>query len=338
MTVIFSDGFDHYTTLTLKWTSGTSAIGAASARSGSSGLAQSSAESLKQVQPSQEHATFTLGLVARRTAATGTLEMRFYSDSGVTRHITVQATANGEIKAFRGAVSTGTQLGATTASNLVPLSVFVYVEAKVVLSDTVGTVTVWVNDAQVFSYTGDTKNAGTKTVLDAIGLASNGTFLICDIDDLYLTNGAGSVNNDRLGDIKIETLFPSGAGSTTGLTPSSSVANYTTVDDVAPNTTDYNSSVTDGAYDTYALSDLVTVAGTIFGVVVHAYAAKSDAGVKGGAIVVRSGGADYEKTDNPLGTGYQYYREIIEVDPATSSAWTVAAVNSLEAGFKVKAG
>lgn len=336
MTICLADGGDHYTVMSQKWglVGSGSSINASALRTGAAGFIISGSPSGKQVQATQEHATFILQTAARRNAL-GTLEWHFRSDGLATIHVTVQATATGEIKVFRGTIG-GTQLGATVSAGTIPGATYLSVEIKVTLSDSVGAVAVRVNGAQVVAITGaDTKNGGTKTVLDGFSLSAQGG--VSEFDDIILLNGAGANNNDFIGDVKIETLFPAGAGSTTGLTPSSAVANYTTVDDAAPNTTDYNSSVTDDTYDTYAFSNLATVVGTIFGVVVHAYAAKSDAGVKGGAIVVRSGDVDYERTDNALGTGYQYYREIIEIDPATSAAWTVAAVNSLEAGFKVKA-
>jgi len=333
MSLVFTDGFDYYSSLALKWTTANGTIGTSSVRSGTNGVQVTGNLLAKQVKVSQEHATFIVGCALKR-GTNGTFEIRFYSDSLATQHVTVQVTANGEIKVFRGSIA-GTQLGSTTSPNLVPSGTFVYLEAKCTLNDTTGVVTVKINGTQVFTITSaDTKNAGTKTVLDGFGFII--TTANADVDDIYLCNGAGSTNNDFLGDIKIETLFPTGAGNTTQLTPSTG-SNWQNVDDTTPNTTDYNSSATDNQYDTYQMGDLVTASGTVFGVVAHAYAAKSDAGTKGGAIVIRSGGTDYEQTDNALGTGYQYYDEILEVNPNTGVAWTVTNVNSVEAGFKVKA-
>lgn len=341
MSIIFTDGFDYYTTLTQKWTaqSGvTPSISATAARTGGQGLLFSGGGSpivQKQVVASQEHATFIVGYALMRASANA-INTIFYSDSLATTHVTVQITTNGEIKVFRGTTG-GTQLGSTTSVGTVPAGSFCYIEVKVTLHDSTGVVTVRVNGAQVFTITGaDTKNGGTKTVLDGFGLggsAGNNFF-----DDLVVMNGAGSTNNDFIGDVKIETRMPSGAGNTTQLTPSSAVANWTTVDETPANTTDYNGSATNDQYDTYAMQDLATAAGVVFAVVAYAYAAKSDAGAKGGAIVIRSGGTDYEKTDNALGTGFAYLPpEIMETDPATSAAWTIAGVNAMEPGFKVKA-
>ena len=335
MTIILTDGFDHYNTSSQKWTGGSMSISNVG-RTGTGGAILNGNVPTKQVQPAQEHATFIWGKAVKRGSG-GTTEFRFLSDSLATQHITVQATTTGEIKVFRGTTG-GTQLGSTTAAGIVPAATYTYVEIKAVLSDTVGAVTVRINGAQVFTVTGaDTKNGGTKTVFDGISMANS--IADTNIDDLVLMNGAGSANNDFIGDVKIETIYPTGNGTTSGLTGSdgNSTDNYLLVDETPPNTSDYNGSATDDLYDTYAMGNLATVAGTVYGAVAYAYAAKSDAGTKGGAIMVRSGGTDYEKTDNALGTSYVYYNEIMEQNPNTSTAWTISTINSVELGYKVKA-
>lgn len=333
MSVIFSDGADHYTTFNQKWTSGTATINSGNGRNGN-GIGPSTALT-KQIRATDEHATFTLGTAVRR-ATSGQVIMGLLSDSGATTHITLQVSSTGEIRVFRGTTA-GTQLGSTVSAGTIPEGVWKYIELKVTLNDSTGTVEVRVdgNTTPVLNLSSqDTKNAGTKTVFDTIQLSFG--VAAPAFDDIYVTNGAGSVNTGFLGDIKIETLFANGAGTTTGLTPSTG-SNFQTVDETPPNTTDYSGSATNDLYDTYAFGNLATSAGTIFAVNIYAYAAKSDAGAKGGAIMIRSGGTDYEKTDNALATGFQYYNDIVETDPATSTAWTISNVNAAEFGWKVKA-
>lgn len=333
MTIIFTEGFDKSTTLLDTWSAGTSVISNVG-RTGTGGLTQTGTATTKQVAAANEHATFIWGVAINRGSSTGTFEMRFLSDSLATQHVTVQVTSTGEIKVFRGSTA-GTQLGSTVSAGTVPAGTWVYLEAKVTLSDTVGVVTVRVNGAQVFTISSaDTKNGGTKTVLDGIGMAIANVNAL--VDDIVLMNGAGSTNNDFIGDIKIETLYPTGAGNTTGLTPSTG-SNWSNVDETPRNTSDYNGSATDNLYDTYQMGNLATLTGTVYAINIFAYTAKSDAGAAGGAIMLRSGGTDYEKTDVALGTGFAYQNEIIETDPATSVQWTITNVNAMEAGFKKKA-
>ena len=329
MSLIFTDGFDYLDTLALKWNAtpgsrdtGNSRTGAASCSVGLPGT--------KQVAAADEHATFTLGMAVYVAAGRG-MEMALLSDSLATTHVTLRAVAGSNITVYRG-TSGGTLLG--TASYALLASTWTYIELKVVLHDSTGSVNVQVNGASVLSLTNiDTKNGGTKAVFDGFSVTYVGNTI--NIDDLYLTNGAGSANTGFLGDIKIETILPSGAGNSTQLTASAG-SNYQCVDDVPQNTSDYNGSASPGQFDTYAMGNLSTAAGTVYGINVFGYCAKSDAGAKSGALVVRSGGTDYEQATFALGTSYAYANKVLETDPATSAAWTISNVNALEAGFKVK--
>lgn len=327
--LIFTDGFDHYDTFTLKWNATPGSRDTGTVRTGSGSCAVG-LTGTKQVAAADEHATFTIGLALYAAAGRG-LEIALLSDSLTTTHVTLKAAAGSAITVYRG-TSSGTLLG--TASYTLLASTWTYIELKVKLHDTTGTVDVQVNGASVLSLTGqDTKNGGTKSVLDGFSINYIGNTVL--VDDLYLTNAAGSANTGFLGDIKIETLMPSGAGTTTQLTPSTG-SNYQCVDEVPQNTSDYCGSATAGQYDTYAMGNLATAAGTVYGANVWGYVAKSDAGAKSGALVVRSGGTDYEQTSVALGTSYVYTNTMFESDPATSAAWSISGINALEAGFKAK--
>jgi hypothetical protein len=111
------------------------------------------------------------------------------SDAGVTQHITVDVTATGVLEVRRGTVS-GTVL-ASSAAGAVTAGAWFYVEVKVKLHDTIGTVEARVNGVQVIAPTTglDTKNAGTKTTFDAIRLigSSNPQFTY---DDVYIVTGS----------------------------------------------------------------------------------------------------------------------------------------------------
>lgn len=332
MTLIFTHKADSYTTVAQRWsTPGSMSLSTSNGRL-SGGKTTVNNATYNIVAAANEHATFILGAGINISGGAGTgIRFQFRSDSGATIHTYVDIINGTGILAYRG---DGTLLGSIATA--IPLNTWFYIEVKVLLNDSTGTVTVRKDAATVLSLTSkDTKNGGTKTVFDSFGFTHFNN--VNDIDDVYACNGAGSSpNNDFLGDIHIEVKYPSGAGTTTQLTASTG-ANYTTVDENPPNTTDYNGSATNDQYDTYAMADLTTASGTVFGVNILEFVAKSDAGAKGGAIVVRSGGTDYEQTDEALATGYAYINKVLETDPATSAAWTISNVNAMEVGFKAKA-
>jgi hypothetical protein len=101
--------------------------------------------------------------------------------------------------------------------------------------------------------------------------------------------------------------------------------------------TDYVYSPTADDVDTYAVQDMVAVAGSIRAVQVTAVARKDDALERSLAIVVRSDGADYDGDTQALGTSYVPYFQRYDEDPATAAAWEFAGVNAMEIGAKVVA-
>ena len=134
--------------------------------------------------------------------------------------------------------------------------------------------------------------------------------------------------------MKVVWITATGAGTTTGLTPSAG-ANWQCVDEVPPNTTDYVSGSVVDVYDTYALTDLA-VAGNMSGIVQEVYAVKMDAGAANVAHVIRSGGTDYTGSDFALSMSWARYMRIRGANPNTAAAFTKADIDALEMGPQVR--
>lgn len=336
MSLLFMEGFDDNLATLGKWTAyGTETY--TTGRTGNAARWQNGTNNAmrKVVSAADEHATMTVGFAFKPDAAfTNAQLLEFISDTSATTHIQIGTNLNNAIVVRRG---DGTVLGTSAVDIIVP-GIFVYIEAKVVLHDSTGSVVVRVNSAIVLNLTNiDTKNGGTKTVLEGFRLL-NQTGQTSQIDDVYLTNGAGVVNVGFLGDVSVETLFPNGNGNSSQLVGSDadSVDNYLLVDETTPNTTDYVGSGTDDQKDTYAFTNLVHTVGSIRGVQTAMYAAKSDSGARSMAKVIRSGGTDFDGADKVLSTSFAAILEINENDPNTAAAWTIANVNAAEFGVKVR--
>jgi hypothetical protein len=161
------------------------------------------------------------------------------------------------------------------------------------------------------------------------------------IDDLIFHDGVagaitGDINTFPLGDCKIETLRPTGAGSLAQFTPSAG-ANYTCVDETIPNNdTDYVQSGTTGNKDLYACSDLASIPVSIYGVVANIHVRNADAGAMNVKAAAKSSASNASGLASLLITpGYTTKQGIIPRDPNTSAAWVGAAVNAAEFGFEV---
>jgi hypothetical protein len=307
----------------------------------------------KRLKPADEHATLIVGRAFR--SSTGTVGdpsawvsggafwgngMCFMSDEGVTPHISINlAGNNGTIQVTRG-LQNGTVLG-SWAWPSPSYSDWIYLEAKVVLHDSAGSVEVKMNGTTVINLTGiDTKNGGTKTVFDSVGIGApqteNGVHNL--IDDLYICNGAGSVNNDFLGDVAVETRYPNGNGSSSQFVGSdgNSTDNYLLVDEAnAPNLADYVEATTSGYKDLYAIQDLVRTSGPILGVQVTDHVKNSDSGAVSARTRIKSGATEAAGDTVAMTTTWKTMRDVWELNPDGSVAWNIAAVNALEAGVEV---
>jgi hypothetical protein len=279
--------------------------------------------------------TLTTGTGVRVTSLVASKPLlSFYGDANTTQHITIVLNATGNLVAYRGTAA-GTLLA--TGSATLAANTWFYVETLVTISDTVGVVQCRINGASTpdLNFSGDTKNAGTATTVDAIGFG--GGAATDQFSDWYILNSSGSVNNTWLGAVSVFTITPSGNGTYSDLTGSDSnqVDNYALVDELPPSSTDYTQGDVTGYKDSYVMPDLPANTGSVCGVQVAATMARSDVGVGNAKILTRSGGTSYTPTSYALTTIYTESIELKELDPATSAAWTPSGVNALELGIEV---
>lgn len=343
MALRFCDSFDHYVTADAltKWTSSTSYTGVTAAEGRrSTSAARFNGNTRDLIKTLDAQGTWIVGFAFRFTEAaadaTGGILVALL-DAG-TNQCDLRVKSDGTLKITRAGTTLGTSTFALT------MSIFQYIEFKVVISDTIGTAEVLVDGSSKLALTGqDTKNTANATANQiAIGPGGiTGGFPGNQYyDDLYICDGTGSApHNTFLGDIRVDALFPTSDGANSGLTPSTGSSHFALVDEAAPNAdTDYNESVTVGVKDTYGMGDISHTPLTIFGTQALLNVKKDDAGAKSVGEVCRSGGTDFNGTSTSLGTSYSYtVREIRVTDPNTAAAWTKANLNAAEFGMKITA-
>lgn len=267
-----------------------------------------------------------------------------YTDSGASGQLYLRRMNTNAINLYRGDPTNGiygTPSGTLIASSAAGVldGNWRYVEIAATIHPTSGSVTVRVDGTTVLTFSGNTKNTGTSNNIDAVKFRT-GRYLsnpncIISVDDLYICDGLGTVNNAFLGDVRIQSMLPNAAGSSTQLTPTGSANNYANAGEAPYNDATYNASATVGQRDTYALADLVAGTGGIKAVQSVAHMQKSDSGTANAKIALKSGASVYYDTTVTLATTSTVYTQVRETDPATSAAWTVAAANALEAGMEV---
>lgn len=245
------------------------------------------------------------------------------------------------LSVFRGG-SNYDYVGVRLADYVIPNyrgSAWYYLEMKVTIHPSAGSAYVRVNGQQVIAITGVNTAALGTAGANCFCIGSPGGTPAWYIDDLYLCDATGSVNNDFLGDIRVDPIYPSGNGNSSQFAGSdgNSTDNYALVDETAQNgDTDYVESGTVGNKDTYAFGDLASASGTVFGLGLYPILKKTDAGSRSVCSIARLGGTEVDSADKVLGSSYAPYPDIRETKPG-GGAWTITDINNAEFGIKVTA-
>jgi hypothetical protein len=248
------------------------------------------------------HSTHTVGfnlLLTGTQFTTGSGIMQFTSLGNT--QVTVSLEANGKLSFYRGlrTSSGGTLLGTTTYAWTPGQQA--HIQMKLVCaSGTGGSIEVRVNNSSTpdLLLTGiDTKGYASNATVDGfvfgVNHVSNSTNYIT-VANFWATDGSGSSPyNGFLGECRVNAYLPTGAGATTGLTPSTG-ANWQCVDDTVLSATDYVSGTT--GKDTYDFPNLGFTPVTLYAFAVKPTAKKSDAGTRSIAGVVRYSGTDTSDT------------------------------------------
>ena len=353
MALIFIDSFDHYATadLSRKWTSviGAPTVGAYG-RNGTSGLRCNPASSGAGDGAFIGFDAAASGLIGFAIYASLAESLPFLAafDGGNNgTQFGLRLATDGSITAYRCSSSYGggayplddtsaTVLG-TSAGGVIQEDVWHYLECQATIHDTTGAIEVRVDGVAVLTLANvDNKRTATAQLTSwYLGSRKGASANRIDFDDVYVADTTGGVNDDFLGDVRVDAHLPNGAGSTTAWTASAG-NNYACVDEAAPNDdTDYVSTDTINNVDTYAFPNLANAGGAIQGLQVLACCLKEDAGACSLAPVVRPVATDRVGTTAAIGTTYAYHvRECYDVSPETGIAWTEDEFNASEFGVK----
>lgn len=334
MALLFMDGFDHYATADIlkKWdlSGGAPAIGATGRRGGGGISFNGSAVAPSITKNITAGATFVVGFYFKPTTLGGSARIiATFLDSG-SQQCEIRVNTSGTLSVTRN----GSALTDGTSTNTLTLDAEYFLEWKVTIANSIsaGTCVVRLNGTDWITVaTSQDLQATANASANAFRLGGNATSVSYVADDFYLTDGT-----TFLGDVRVDVLYPNGAGNYQDWTPSSGTDHAALVDETAPNTSDYLTGGAAGTKETLALGSTGS-SGTVIGVQVCNAVAKSDAGSSTVKNLIRSGSTDANGADYNPSTSYLYNISMHETDPATSSAWTISAVNALEAGVEVVA-
>jgi len=246
--------------------------------------------------------------------------------------INVQITSGGEIVVER----RGSELGRSTTAGL-STETWYYIEIKIFLDNSAGTVDVKVDENSVLSLTSKDTLQGALADVAAVRFygTTDATYNFT-YDDIYICDDAGSVNNNFLGVCMVSGIFPNSAGDETDFTPSAG-SNYECVDEVvSDDDTSYVESSTSTDRDLYNYESMPGSLGDILGVQINTTVRETDVNIFTLKQPCKSSTTVSAGSAEPVGsTTYTHRERILEQDPHTSAAWIEAGVNAAQFGVEV---
>jgi hypothetical protein len=339
MTLRQTEGFDHYAGLAdivySRWTDVSASSGLVAGRFAGKALSVAlTTGTCTRAFPASYSGGY-VGVAIQQAssggAATGLIVL---GDSVAGAQISAFFDNLGNLKLYSGAK--GTLLGSATVP--IPTNGWYYLELGYTISTTAGYFEARVGGTSLIKVTGvDTQPQSVSTVDQiAFSLISGNAY---DIDDMYVLDTAGTTNNSFLGDVRVEPLFPTGAGAHTTFSPYPAAnANYVNVSETAMDgDATYNFSQAVGALDSFVAGQLSNPALTIFGVGLVTAARRDASGSRALANYLQSGSATALGASVQLGATYAYQQDIFETDPATSAAWTQTGIDNMQIGYEVTA-
>ena len=336
MALLFLDSCDHITTTAqadLKTSTGTllDAFETSGGRFGGGAYRlDGSADSI--IRGVSSHTTIVAGGAVKFVNPMDSMtlfdEIISFREAGVATHVTV-GVDRGFIRAKRG-IGNGTNLGAS-ATRIIYDTLWHFIEAKVFLSDTVGTVEVHVDGVQVLNLTvQDTINGGGGIVDEILwGRLFNASDTRWD--DLYIDDA------NILGDSRIDLLMPDGDGNYTELgTTFGSATHAFNVDEIGPDgDTTYNNGTAVNQRDTFTMGNLAAITSQVIHGIQQVTYGKHDGTATNHRSKLRISAVDYNGASLALASTYGYHLEIWDQDPnAGPGAWVESVINGMESGYE----
>lgn len=214
------------------------------------------------------------------------------------------------------------------------------IEVRLATNNSGGVLQVWINGVLDIDFTGDTYDSG-KDGINVVKFGGQNTDGDIYIDDVLIYDITGDAPNDVLGDIRMETLRPTGDGDENDGTPSSGTDHYAMVDEDGVNDGDstYVSMSTAGDKELYDIGSLSYTPVKIHGVVVNLMARVDGTTPRTMKAKVKSATTegDGDTLNIPYGDTYKPLQACFTEDPSTGAAWTTSGVDDMQIGQEVVA-
>lgn len=214
-----------------------------------------------------------------------------------------------------------------------------YLELKVVCDNSPnGSYEVKIDGTTVMSGSGvDTSARANGSDRVVFRGACSGSGDMC-MDDIYICDGSGSVNNDFLGPIVVRNISPDADGDDEQWTLSSGADSYALVNETSPadDDSDYIEDTTTGNRTLFTMGNVPSGMTGIVGVQQWTDCRITDATTYTLKQTIKQNSTLYPNTGQSITSqSFYQYRDILETDPDTGVAWTESGLNAVQSGVEV---
>lgn len=301
---------------------------------------------LTKTAMAEGQASGVVGFRFRYAAAPPSASCFFAGGDSVNTHLVLALNTDGTISICRSAQTAGNFNFALSMVELARGAVVLapnisyYLELTFTIADGAGgAAALYINGSATPAATvsgADTRNGSTAAVT-FVGWAapvSAGGGEDAWLDDVYVNDATGAVNDGIEGDVQVDSHYPtSPAGAHSEWTRSTGADQWATVDETPASVADYNSTPTPGAIDTLTIEHFKNAGADILAVQVTLLAQKTDSGTAAIAPVVRINASDDVGADQYPSVAWEYLRQNYDAQP-DASAWNETDFNAMEVGYQ----
>lgn len=266
---------------------------------------------------------------------TGATEIVEFMD-GATTHCCVAITAGGVLRVYRG-TSGGTQLG-SDGSTLTPGTAY-YIEVDATLDDTVGAVTVTLDDVDDITVSGaDTQNGGSPVALSIVRITGgSGEEVFADYYIVDPGDATGRVTKKGSG-ARVDSRITIANGALSNCIANAGTNSSAVDDDGYDSDTTYVATQTAGARDLFVITQMTHNPSSVDAIQINAVAKKMDSEARSIRPIVRAAdGTIYPGETTALTTSYASSVTIVESggDYDDGDAYTQAGINARQFGYEI---
>lgn len=237
-------------------------------------------------------------------------------------------------------IKRGSATLASSSAGVVPLDSWVSFELKLVCDNTTGSYEVDIDGVDVLSATGVDTQHSTDSFHDVVRFCGAQASTVPDlglkIDDFWVCDSTGSVNNDFLGSgYFVATISPNADGDDADWTPSTGNTHYTLVNEDVQVDTNYVEDDTATNLDLFEYESLPSIS-DIKGVQAVTEIQTTEPNAWTIKTVVKHSSTEDADAGQTVGTdSLKSLCRVMETNPVTTNAWTVSDVDNLQAGIEV---